>query len=31
VALRQCLRDGHHMDGEQYHTLTGNDLIDRFG
>jgi hypothetical protein len=29
--LRECLLDDHHMDGEECHTLTGNDLIDRFG
>jgi hypothetical protein len=31
AALRQYLLDGHHMDSKEYHTLTGNDLIDRFG
>lgn len=30
-ALRQYLLEGHYMDSEEYHTLTGSELIDRFG
>jgi len=30
-ALRQHLLEGHHMDSGEYHTLTGRQLIDRFG
>lgn len=30
-ALRQHLLDGHYMDTEEYHTLMGTELIDRFG
>ena len=30
-ALRQYLLEGHHMDSDEYHTLMGNALIDRFG
>jgi hypothetical protein len=29
--LRRYLLEGHYMDTEAYHTLTGSDLIDRFG
>ena len=31
AALRQYLLEGHYMDGEDYHTLPGSELIDRFG
>jgi hypothetical protein len=30
-ALRQHLLEGHYMDSDEYHTLMGNELIDRFG
>jgi hypothetical protein len=30
-ALRQYLLEGHYMDSGEYHTLTGNELINRFG
>jgi hypothetical protein len=29
--LRRYLLEGHYMDGEEYHALTGSELIDRFG
>jgi hypothetical protein len=31
AALRQYLLEGHYMDGDAYHSLPGNVLIDRFG
>jgi hypothetical protein len=31
TALRKYLLDGHHMDSDEYHTLMGSELIDRFG
>jgi hypothetical protein len=31
MALRQYLLEGHHMDSDDYHTLMGSELIDRFG
>jgi hypothetical protein len=30
-ALRQYLLEGHYMDSNEYHTLMGSELIDRFG
>ena len=30
-ALRQHLLEGHYMESGEYHTLMGNELIDRFG
>ena len=30
-ALRRYLLEGHYMDSGEYQTLTGGDLIDRFG
>lgn len=30
MALRQYLLEGHHMDSDEYHTLMGSELIDRF-
>lgn len=29
--LRRYLLEGHHMDTEEFHTLSGSELIDRFG
>jgi hypothetical protein len=29
--LRRYLLEGHHMDTEEFHTLPGGELIDRFG
>lgn len=29
--LRSYLLEGHHMDTEEFHTLSGSELIDRFG
>ena len=29
--LRHYLVEGHHMDTDVFHTLTGGELIDRFG
>ena len=29
--LRRYLVEGHHMDTDAFHTLTGGELIDRFG
>ncbi len=29
--LRSYLLEGHHMDTEEFHTLAGSELIDRFG
>lgn len=31
MALRRYLLEGHHMDTDEYHTLMGSELIDRFG
>jgi hypothetical protein len=31
MALRQYLLEGHYMDSDEYHTLTGSEMIDRFG
>ena len=30
-SLRRYLLDGHHLDTDAYHTLSGGELIDRFG
>jgi hypothetical protein len=30
-ALRRYLLEGHYMDSDEYHTLMGSELIDRFG
>jgi hypothetical protein len=30
-ALRRYLLEGHYMDSDDYHTLMGSELIDRFG
>jgi hypothetical protein len=30
-ALQQHLLEGHYMESGEYHTLTGSELIDRFG
>jgi hypothetical protein len=30
-ALRRYLREGHYLDSDEYHTLAGGELIDRFG
>ena len=30
-SLRRYLVEGHHMDTDAFHTLTGADLVDRFG
>jgi hypothetical protein len=30
-ALRRYLLDGHHLDTETYHSLSGGTIIDRFG
>jgi len=29
--LRQYLLEGHYMDNDEYHTLMGSELVDRFG
>ena len=31
MTLRQSLLEGHHMDSDEYRTLMGRELIERFG